>query len=184
MGRSSSERNSIVEKNLIDRKQFRCLAQFGSSFVGTNFKTMFAVVIIGAAFALGMLVQKSLVREEGEPQTADAELEQTFKEFLKLKNDCLGNCAQRTKALKGDLESARAMALIANKLNPHLREYWYQIGAENGDPISQYNLADLLSESRNTEDSVRALFWLNKVRESGDTDTERLTQELEAIGKN
>lgn len=155
----------------------------GASFVNTNFSSAACAVIAVASFGMGMLTHKVLIGESGESHAPDsdanADLDMRFREFLRLKSDCLGNCEQRTRALEGDMASARAMALSANKLNPTLREYWTQVGAENGDSVSQYNLAVLLIESGNAQDVARALFWLNRARENGDNDAARLAQELE-----
>jgi len=151
--------------------------------VNTNFRSAACAVIVVAFFGMGMLTHKVLISESGESHgpgfDANADLDMRFREFLRLKRDCLGNCEQLTRALEGDMASARAMALSANKLNPTLREYWTQVGAENGDSVSQYNLAVLLIESGNAQDVARALFWLNRARENGDNDAARLAQELE-----
>jgi TPR repeat protein len=86
-------------------------------------------------------------------------------------SSCNEACAKELekKALGGDIESAREMSTISNYVNPQNVRYWDQIAAENGDPISQRNLAiAMLVYSSDPQDQIRGVFWLEKAAKAGE----------------
>jgi TPR repeat protein len=46
-------------------------------------------------------------------------------------------------------------------------EYWYRIGAQNGNPECQYNLGLILKEKQNILDQARGEFWLFRSVQNG-----------------
>jgi hypothetical protein len=94
---------------------------------------------------------------------------------------CLGHAADRQmiadstpagpcpmqKALAGDRMAAR-QCVDRYVHEPKPRRYWMQIGAENGDVVSQYNFAMLLLSEGNTLERRRAVYWLEKAAAQGD----------------
>jgi TPR repeat protein len=90
----------------------------------------------------------------------------------------------KKKALGGDAESAREMSTISNYVNPQDVRYWDQIAAENGDPISQRNLAiTMLVYSSDPQDQLRGVFWLEKAAKSGEKGAEEDLERYRNGGK-
>ena len=78
------------------------------------------------------------------------------------------------KATNKDGVAARKLGVYysAIKLDDDMAEYWYLIGAENGDVVCQYNLA--YSYLHRKKDEVRrekAIYWLRKAASTGDPDS-------------
>jgi TPR repeat protein len=68
-------------------------------------------------------------------------------------------------ALSGDPSTALKIAIsFAQGNKPQEARYWYQIAAENGDPIGMQHLSVFLRKS----DCRRANFWLKKYLSFGD----------------
>lgn len=86
---------------------------------------------------------------------------------------CAVDC-MKEKALSGDREAARNLALVYGKVDFKSMQYWHLIGAENGDPVSQYNYAFWLLEKGGPQHRERAIFWLKKAAQNGDGDAKRL----------
>jgi TPR repeat protein len=85
------------------------------------------------------------------------------------------------KALGGDALSAKKLTTHYAYVNPSEIRYWEQISAENGDPISQRNLAiAMLVYSDDPRDHMRGVFWLEKAAAAG---TEYAAEELERYRK-
>lgn len=78
-------------------------------------------------------------------------------------------CLQKL-ALSGDRQAARRLAIIYGKIDLKVSKYWYMIGAENGDPASQYSYAILLMDEGSDVSKRRAVFWLRRAAEAGDKD--------------
>lgn len=92
--------------------------------------------------------------------------------------ECSVDC-MKGRALAGDMSAARNLALIYGKIDFKAMQYWNLIGAENGDPISQYNYAFWLLEKGAKGQKERAIFWLKKSAESGDKDAKSLLSKTE-----
>ena len=91
-------------------------------------------------------------------------------EHVKL-SSCDAACVNelKRKALGGDIEASRELSIISNYINPKDVRYWDQIAAENGDPISQRNLAiTMLLYSDDHLDQMRGVFWLEKAADAGE----------------
>lgn len=72
---------------------------------------------------------------------------------------CSASCLEK-KALSGDATAARELAMRFIKI-PKARYFWTVIAAENGDVMSQYNLAiELIEYPKNRFDIDRGLFWM------------------------
>lgn len=82
------------------------------------------------------------------------------------------------KALGGDSSAAKSCAI--DHLNGDQAQfvYWTQIAAENGDAVSQYNLAIILLNTKKQQDRLRAIFWLKKSADSGYALAVRLLSEI------
>lgn len=65
-------------------------------------------------------------------------------------------------ALAGSESAAREVALFHGTKNDKLFEFWSWIGAENGDPICQYNYASILQGKADSYSHARALYWMKK----------------------
>lgn len=65
-------------------------------------------------------------------------------------------------ALAGSGSAAREVALYHGTRNDKLFEYWSWIGAENGDPLCQYNYASILQGKADPYSRARAYFWMKK----------------------
>ncbi len=72
--------------------------------------------------------------------------------------------ALEQKALSGDRAAANRLAEIYMKIGKVEERHWLEIGAENGDPVAQYNLADsiLRKKDHSKAEHVRAMFWLGR----------------------
>lgn len=71
------------------------------------------------------------------------------------------------KALDGDALAAR-QCVDRYSSEPIIRRYWMQIGAENGDAVSQYSFAMTLLSGKNKLERRRAIYWLEKAAAQGD----------------
>jgi hypothetical protein len=65
-------------------------------------------------------------------------------------------------ALAGSPSAAREVALFHGTKNDELFEYWSWIGAENDDPICQYNYASILQGKEDAYSHARAVYWMKK----------------------
>ena len=80
---------------------------------------------------------------------------------------CDADCLKQ-KALFGDPQAALMMAEQSIKSNRNDMIYWYRIAAENGSVVGQSNYGVfLVSESKRSDECVRALFWLKKAALAG-----------------
>lgn len=78
--------------------------------------------------------------------------------------------ADSQKALGGDGDAAKELGgyylmAVGDRAKA---EYWYCIAAENGDPGSQRSYANLLLKD-SKENNVRAIFWLQRAADGGDS---------------
>ncbi|MGN6480310.1 hypothetical protein [Luteibacter sp.] len=85
-------------------------------------------------------------------------------------------------AMRGSVEAATKLFLFYGfvALNPTEEHRWVVVGAENGDPVAQYNLYKDLVNSDDDLDKWRAEFWLRKSAAAGDS---RAKSELENLEK-
>ena len=65
-------------------------------------------------------------------------------------------------ALAGSGSAAREIALYHGTRNDKLFEFWSWIGAENNDPVCQYNYASILQGKADSYSHARAYFWMKK----------------------
>lgn len=70
-----------------------------------------------------------------------------------------------TSALAGSPSAAREVALYHGTGNDKLFEFWSWIGAENGDPICQYNYASILLGRADAYSKARAQYWMKLAAE-------------------
>jgi TPR repeat protein len=76
--------------------------------------------------------------------------------------------AMKKNALKGSGRAALALSNYYSTMNDNeLMEYWYRIGAQNGDPECQYRYGKILKKKEGIYDLERGDFWTNKVVENG-----------------
>ncbi len=66
------------------------------------------------------------------------------------------------KALQGSGQAAREVALIHGTSDEKLFEFWSWIGAENGDPLCQFNYASILRGRKDPYSKLRAIYWMKK----------------------
>jgi TPR repeat protein len=73
-------------------------------------------------------------------------------------------------ALRGDTEAANRLGEYYLMLqgDRHHAEYWYRISAENGDVGAQRSYGEMLLQD-SSENKTRAIFWLKKSAEGGDS---------------
>lgn len=95
---------------------------------------------------------------------------------------CAVDC-MKEKALSGDREAARNLALVYGKVDFKSMQYWHLIGAENGDPVSQYNYAFWLLKKGGPQHRERAIFWLKESAKNGDVDAQKLLSETKGQTK-
>jgi TPR repeat protein len=79
--------------------------------------------------------------------------------------------------------SGRAALILANyyrevSIDLSLSEYWYQIGAQNGNVECYYQLSHCLKNSSNKLKNIRSLFWLKRAALNGHS---RAKEELHSI---
>ena len=72
--------------------------------------------------------------------------------------------ALEQKALSGDRAAANRLAEVYMKISKVEERHWLEIGAENGDPVAQYNLADFILRKKEHSEAehMRAMFWLGR----------------------
>jgi TPR repeat protein len=72
-------------------------------------------------------------------------------------------------ALRGNGKAALVLANYYREvlLSIATAEYWYRIGAQNGDLECQYQLSRSLESSSAELDNIRSLFWLKKAAQNG-----------------
>ena len=82
--------------------------------------------------------------------------------------------ALKVKALNGDPQAARRLVLHygSGLAPPGAYDFWLKIGAENGDPISQYTLGMQLLNEPDRLMKFRGVFWLKSARKLGVTGCE------------
>ena len=73
-------------------------------------------------------------------------------------------------ALAGDLRAAAQLQATYFKTDEEQYLHWLEIGAENGDPVSQYNFAfELWAHGEASEQNqIRSKFWLGRAASAGD----------------
>jgi hypothetical protein len=84
-------------------------------------------------------------------------------------------------AMRGSSEAETKFFLFYGfvALNPTEEHRWVVVGAENGDPVAQYNLYKDLVNSDDDLDKRRAEFWLSKAAASGDKNAKDELKDLE-----
>jgi len=89
--------------------------------------------------------------------------------------------ALAVEAMRGSGEAAMKLFLFYGfvALNPTEEHRWVVIGAENGDPVAQYNLYTDLANSDDELEKQRAIFWLRKAAAAGDEDAKGELKDLE-----
>lgn len=89
--------------------------------------------------------------------------------------------ALAVEAMRGSSEAATKLFLFYGfvALNPTEEHRWVIIGAENGDPVAQYNLYQDLVNSDDDLEKRRAEFWLRKAAAAGDKDAKGELKNLE-----
>lgn len=65
-------------------------------------------------------------------------------------------------ALLGSASAAKEIALFHGARDDKLFEYWSWVGAENGDPLCQYNYASILRGKGDSYSRARAIYWMRK----------------------
>lgn len=76
--------------------------------------------------------------------------------------------ANMENALRGSTETALALSNYYGTINDkQSMEYWYRIGAQNGNPECQYKYGQMLLEKEGINDHIRGDFWINKAIENG-----------------
>ncbi|MDR3148022.1 MAG: hypothetical protein LBU00_06600 [Treponema sp.] len=74
-------------------------------------------------------------------------------------------------ALRGNQKAALVLANYYRTINDRQSmEYWYRIGAQNGDPECQYRYGHILKGKEGIYDHERGDFWINKAIENGFVD--------------
>jgi TPR repeat protein len=91
--------------------------------------------------------------------------------------------ALAVEAMRGSTEAATKLFLFYGfvALNPTEEHRWVVVGAENGDPVAQYNLYKDLINSDDDLDKLRAEFWLKKAAAAGDSRAKSELQDLEKV---
>lgn len=89
-------------------------------------------------------------------------------EGMRLKSDELTNLT--SSALQGDKEAAHRIARYYEgiELDHQKAMYWYQIAAENGGTVNHYNYGVMLANSSDSQDKIRARYWLSLALKEGD----------------
>ena len=64
--------------------------------------------------------------------------------------------------VNGDKESATDVAVEIGKTHPDYAKCINRLGAENGDPIAQYNYSIWLTESKDEATRLRGMYWLRR----------------------
>ena len=84
-------------------------------------------------------------------------------------------------AMRGSGEAATRLFLFYGfvALNPTEEHRWVVIGAENGDPVAQYNLYKDLVSSDDDLEKQRAEYWLRKAAAAGDKDAKDELKDFE-----
>jgi len=84
-------------------------------------------------------------------------------------------------AMRGSGEAATKLFLFYGfvALNPTEEHRWVVIGAQNGDPVAQYNLYKDLIRSDDDLEKQRAEFWLRKAAAAGDKDAKDELEDFE-----
>lgn len=81
--------------------------------------------------------------------------------------------AQRTHLAESALDGSGDAALQLSRFYSHVLMdldqglHWALIGAENGDPKSQFTVFAYLSRRESSDDKQRAIFWLKKAAAQG-----------------
>ena len=88
-----------------------------------------------------------------------------------------------TQALAGSGIAARQVALFYGTNDDDLMEYWSWIGAENGDPLCQYNYASILHSKADSYSQKRAIYWMRKAAAQNDEYAKERLRELEEAEK-
>jgi hypothetical protein len=72
-------------------------------------------------------------------------------------------------ALKGSGEAARKLTnhYEFGVYYPKKAAYWAQIGAENRDPVSEWNYGNLLQEDPDPLAQIRATYWHDRAKKDG-----------------
>jgi len=72
-------------------------------------------------------------------------------------------------ALQGNKKAAWILGKYYSeiKMDNELLEYWYRIGAQNGDTECQYKLGQIMSDKENIFEKIRGGFWLNQAIKNG-----------------
>ena len=72
-------------------------------------------------------------------------------------------------ALKGSGEAARKLAnhYLFGIYEPTMAAYWAQIGAENRDPVSEFNYGNLLQQNSDPDAQIRAAYWHDRAKKDG-----------------
>jgi TPR repeat protein len=87
--------------------------------------------------------------------------------YLHLSETELVDC--KTGALQGNKKAAWLLGKYYEEVEvqSELSEYWYRIGAQNGNPECQYISGQILSNKDDEFDQVRGEFWLKKAEING-----------------
>ncbi|GHV87842.1 hypothetical protein AGMMS50267_02020 [Spirochaetia bacterium] len=114
--------------------------------------------------AMGWLVREAI------PLDFDFPSDDSFPDSYKdMTAEMLGACEEA--ALNGSGKAALLLGgyymSIVN--NVDLAEYWYRIGAQNGNPLCQSDIASFYGLKGDRLNGARATFWGNKAEENGYT---------------
>jgi TPR repeat protein len=83
-------------------------------------------------------------------------------DYMHLSEERITDC--RIGALQGNKKAALLLGKYYSEiaLDKELSEYWYRIGAQNGNSECQYRLGQIMLERDNEHDQIRGKFWLEQ----------------------
>ena len=119
---------------------------------------LYKMVVIGYRDAEEWLEKKGYTLDTAQPPD-----DSLFPyEYTQLSETELEDC--KTGALRGNKKTALILGKYYEEIeiNNELSEYWYRIGAQNGNPECQYILGQIMSDRDDQLDQVRGKFWLDR----------------------
>jgi TPR repeat protein len=88
-------------------------------------------------------------------------------DFSQLSETELSAC--ETGALQGNRKASFLLGKYYGEIaaDNELSEFWYRIGAQNGNPACMYELGQIMSKKNDPLDQTRGKFWLGKAGQNG-----------------